>query len=167
MTADAAVDLRWGLGKDGGLLYHIREDLKRFRALTTGGAVIMGRKTLDSLPGGKPLPNRRNIVLTRDPGFHRDGVEAVHTVEEALALTAGEDPERVWLAGGGELYRQLLPLCRRCCLTRVYEAAESDVFFPDLDALPQWRLFRSGPILRESPLAYQFVEYVNECVCFP
>ena len=159
MNAIAAVSLDWGIGRGDRLLFHIREDMRRFRAMTSGGTVIMGRKTLDTMPGGKPLPNRRNIVLTRRPDFAREGVETARSVEEVLALVAGEDPETVWSIGGGEVYAALLPHCRRCCLTRVYQRVDCDVYFPDLDRLPQWRLFRSGPILREGELDYQFVDY--------
>ena len=80
----------------------------------------------------------------------------------ALALTAGEDPERVWLCGGGEVYRLLLPWCRTCHITRVYEAPESDAFFPDLDRLPQWRLARSEAALAHGDTAYQFLVYQAE-----
>ena len=82
-------------------------------------------------------------------------------MEEALALTAGEDPEKVWVIGGGEIYRALLPHCRRCCLTRVYARPGCDVFFPDLDQLENWCLFRSEPICTEGELDFQFVDYQN------
>lgn len=161
MNAIAAVSLDWGIGKDNDLLFHIGEDMKRFRALTTGGTVIMGRKTLDSMPGGKPLPRRRNIVLTRQEDFAREGVEVARSPEEVLRLTAGEDPEKVWVIGGGEIYRQLLPYCRLCWLTRVYARPESAVFFPDLDTLPQWQVLRSGAIVSDGTWDYQFIEYIN------
>ena len=161
MNAIAAVSLDWGIGKDNDLLFHIGEDMKRFRALTTGGTVIMGRKTLDSMPGGKPLPRRRNIVLTRQADFARAGGEVARSPEEILRLTAGEDPEKVWVIGGGEIYRLLLPYCRLCWLTRVYARPESAVFFPDLDTLPQWQVLRSGAIVSDGTWDYQFIEYIN------
>ena len=161
MNAIAAVSLNWGLGKDNDLLFHISEDMKRFRALTSGGTVVMGRKTLDSMPGGKPLPKRRNIVITRDPNFSREGVEVAHSVEEALELVKNEDPEKVWSIGGGQIYEALLPHCRMCYLTRVYAQPECDTFFPDLDKLPQWKAFRSEAVLNNGDLDYQFVEYIQ------
>ena len=164
MNVIAAVSLNWGIGRGNDLLFHIADDMKRFRAMTSGGTVIMGRKTLDTMPGGRPLPKRRNIVITRNPDFAREGVEVAHSVEEALALVAGEDPERVWSIGGGEIYRALLPHCRRCCLTRVYARPESDVSFPDLDTLPQWQALRSGAIVSDGMLDYQFIEYINRQV---
>ena len=101
MNAIAAVSAAWGIGREGDLLFRISGDLKRFRALTSGGTVIMGRKTLDSLPGGRPLPKRRNVVLARDSAFVREGVEAARSLEEVLSLVEGEDPETVWVCGGG------------------------------------------------------------------
>ncbi len=163
MNAIAAVSLDWGIGQGNGLLFHISEDMRRFRALTTGGTVLMGRRTLDSMPNGRPLPQRRNIVLTRQPDFHREGVEVVHSIEDALAL-AGED---AWVIGGGEIYAALLPYCRRCYITRVYAQPACDTFFPDLDRLPQWRLFRSEPVCGGEEPAYQFVEYVQPCPAGP
>lgn len=164
MNAIAAVSLDWGIGRENDLLFHIGEDMKRFRALTLGGTVIMGRKTLDSMPGGDPLPRRRNIVLTRQKEIARAGVETAASVEEVLSLVAGEDPEKVWVIGGGEIYRQMLPYCRLCYLTRVYARPESDAFFPDLDTLPQWQVLRSGAIVSDGTLDYQFIEYINRQV---
>ena len=161
MNAIAAVSLSWGIGEAGGLLFHIKADMQRFRAMTTGGTVLMGRRTLDSLPGGNPLPHRRNIVLTRDAAFHREGVETAHSVEEALELVRGEDPEKVWVIGGGEIYAALLPRCRLCYLTRVYAQPECDAFFPDLDSKAEWQILRSGPIVSDGALDYQFIEYIN------
>ena len=161
MNAIVAVSLDWGIGKGNDLLFHISSDLKRFRAMTSGGTVIMGRKTLDSMPGGTPLPKRRNIVITRNQAFARDGVEIAHSVEEAVALVQQDDPERTWVIGGGEIYKAMLPYCRMCYVTRVYARPACDVFFPDLDAMHNWQLFRSEPILTEDGLDYQFVDYRN------
>ena len=104
MTAIVCVDKNWAIGRDNALLFHISADLKRFKALTTGKTVVMGKNTLLSLPGGRPLPNRRNLVVstTMTP---REGVEVARSIEEAAAL-AGEDAVRM---GGAQLYRALLP----------------------------------------------------------
>lgn len=162
MNAIAAVSAAWGIGKDNDLLFHISPDLKRFRALTLGGTVIMGRKTLDSMPGGKPLPKRRTIVLTRNAAFVREGVEIAHSVEEALRLTAAEDPDRVWVCGGGEIYAALLPYCRLCCITHVHASPACDIYFPNLEELPEWEPLRSEPVLSDGALEYQFVDYINK-----
>ena len=136
--------------------------MQRFRALTSGGTVIMGRKTLLSMPGGKPLPKRRNIVITRNPAFVQEGVEVAHSVQEALDMAAGDDGDKVWVIGGGEIYAALLPYCRLCYLTRVYDQPPCDVFFPNLDTRQAWQILRSGPIVSDGTLDYQFIEYVNQ-----
>ena len=161
MNAIAAVSLNWGIGKGNDLLFHIREDMQRFRALTSGGTVIMGRKTLLSMPGGKPLPKRRNIVITRNPAFVQEGVEVAHSVQEALDMAAGDDGDKVWVIGGGEIYAALLPYCRLCYLTRVYDQPPCDVFFPNLDTRREGQVLHSGPSVSDGALDYQFIEYVN------
>lgn len=167
MNAIAAAAANWGIGLDNQLLFHISEDLRRFRALTAGGTLVMGRKTLDSLPGGRPLPGRRTVVLTRDPAFDRPGVETARSPEEALALTAGEDPDRVWLCGGGEVYALLLPFCRTCRLTRVFASPPCDTFFPDLDRLEHWRAVRREAVLTVGGLSFQFIDFVNTAPALP
>ena len=108
MNAIVVADRNWAIGRNNGLLFSLPGDMKHFRTLTSGGTVIMGRRTLDSFPGGRPLPKRRNIVITRDPDFCREGCEIVHHPEEALALAG--DGDDVWLIGGGSIYRGS---CRR------------------------------------------------------
>ena len=160
MNAIVIADRNWAIGRNNGLLFSLPGDMKRFRALTTGGTVILGRRTLDSFPGGRPLPKRRNIVITRDPAFCREGCEVVHSPEEALALAG--DGDDVWLIGGGSIYAALLDRCRRACVTRVDTAApEADVFFPDLDALPEWTVEHAGEPITENGLTYRFVDYIR------
>lgn len=160
MNAIAAVSADWGIGRDNDLLFHIHEDMRRFRALTSGSTVIMGRKNLDSLPGGRPLPQRRNIVITRQPNFTREGIEVAHSIDEALRLT--EDLEDIWVIGGGEIYAALLPCCKRCCITKVAASPPFDTAFPNLDRLPNWRLLTPGVPKTEGSLTYRFTEYINE-----
>ena len=117
MNAIVVVDRNWAIGKDNALLFSLPTDMKRFRSLTLGGTVLLGRKTLDTFPGGRPLPGRRNIVLTRDPAFQREGVEAFTSLADALA--AGADPEHLWVIGGGSVYTALLSRCKRVYLTKV------------------------------------------------
>lgn len=130
-----AVSRNGVIGREGGLPWHISSDLKRFKEITMGKPVVMGRKTWDSLPR-KPLPGRRNIVITRQPGFTADGAEVVATPEQALALCAGE-PE-VAVIGGGEIYRLFWPMVDRIYLTEVDLEVDGDTHFPDL-APGQWR----------------------------
>ena len=159
MQAIVAVSENWGIGREGQLLFHISADLKRFRSITAGHTVVMGRKTLLSLPGSKGLPNRRNIVLSRDPDYQPpQGVELARSPEEAAAM-AGPD---AFCIGGGEIYRQMLPLCSRVYVTRVLAEAEADTFFPDLDTLPGWCRETEGPVLEENGVRFQYVDYVKE-----
>lgn len=122
------------IGRDGGLPWHLPDDLKRFKALTMGKPIVMGRRTFDSI--GRALPGRRNLVLTHRPSGLPPGVEAVDSLAAAIAACAGE-PE-LCVIGGAGLYRQALPLATRLELTRVHATIEGDVLFPEYDA-SQWR----------------------------
>lgn len=160
MNAIVVVDRTWAIGRDGDLLFSLPTDMKRFRALTLGGTVILGRKTLESFPGGRPLPKRRNLVVSR----RQDLPQAGYTVfpSPQAAADACQEVEDVWVIGGGSIYAALLPRCQRVFLTRVDgEAAGADTFFPDLDALPNWTVEHLGETVRENGMTYQFIEYVN------
>jgi dihydrofolate reductase len=117
------------IGRDNTLPWHLPEDLKRFKRLTLGKPIVMGRKTFESI--GKPLPGRRNIVVTRDPNYRREGVDVVRDVEAALRA-AGEVPE-IMVIGGAELFRALLPRAGRLHITRVHGNIAGDVMWPALD----------------------------------
>jgi len=123
------------IGKDGGLPWHVSSDLKLFKEITLGKPVIMGRRTWESLPR-KPLPGRRNIVITRNPDYVAEGAEIARSVDEALALCAGE-PE-VSIIGGGQVYEQAMSRTDRIYLTRIHLEVEGDTFLPDLPA-EEWR----------------------------
>lgn len=123
----AAVSENGVIGKDGGLPWHIPEDLKYFKANTTGHAIIMGRKTYDSI--GRPLPKRRNIVVTRNAGLKIEGVEVVTSLEAALDLAHSED-EEPRIIGGASLYQDAFPLATRLFLTQVQRSVDGDTFFP-------------------------------------
>lgn len=114
------------IGADNKLIWHISEDLKRFKAITTGHPVIMGRKTFESL--GRPLPNRRNIVVTRNPHYPEEGFEVADSLGEALGMFSSE--EEVFVIGGAEIYRQAMPFADRFYLTEVYHDYEGDTYFP-------------------------------------
>jgi dihydrofolate reductase len=118
------------IGRDGGLPWHIPSDLRRFRAITMGKPVIMGRKTWEGLPR-KPLPGRRNIIVTRSPGYRAEGADVVTSAEEALALCAGE--AEVSVIGGGEIYRLFWPVVTRLYLTEVDMDVDGDTHFPAID----------------------------------
>lgn len=155
MQAIVAVSRSWGIGKDGQLLFHISADLQRFKALTTGHTVVMGRKTLQSLPGGRGLPNRRSLVLTRQERFTPERAETVHSLAELLALAGDE----AFVIGGQEVYEQLLPYCTRAYVTKVFADVPADAFFPNLDEDPHWRAVSTGEMQEENGLTFQYVEY--------
>lgn len=139
------------IGDKNTLLWHIREDLQRFKALTTGHPVVMGRKTYESL--GRPLPNRRNIVISRQE-IAIAGCEVVHSLTEALALFAAE--EEVFIIGGAQIYAEALPLADRFYLTRVEHPYEGDTRFPEWDSA-QWRLVASEAFPHGETYPHPFV----------
>ena len=162
MNCIVVVDRNWAIGCDGGLLFSLPTDMKRFRSLTLGGTVILGRKTLDSFPGGRPLPRRRNIVITHKVDFDREGCDIVSSPQAALEAAAGTEEESLWVIGGGSVYTALLPKCKRVYLTRVDAAAENaDTFFPNLDKLPGWKIEATSEPVEENGVVYRFVDYIN------
>ena len=127
MNLIVAIDRKGAIGRRGELLYHISADLRRFKALTTGHTVVMGRKTFESLPKGA-LPNRRNIVVSRQTGFSAPGIEVAHSLESALGMADSSD---IYIIGGAEIYRQALPMADRLLLTVIdAETPDADTFFP-------------------------------------
>ena len=162
MNCIVVVDQNWAIGCEGGLLFSLPTDMKRFRSLTIDGTVILGRKTLDSFPGGRPLPKRRNIVITRNVDFDREGCEIAGSPEAALELAAGTPADQLWVIGGGSVYTALLPKCKRAFVTRVDSAApEADTFFPNLDKLPGWEVESVSEPVEENGVTYRFVDYIN------
>jgi dihydrofolate reductase len=125
-----AADEHGGIGRNGGLPWHLPEDLKRFKALTLGKPIVMGRKTWDSI--GRPLPGRRSLVISRQPDFTATGAEVFDSVEAALRAAA--DAPETCVIGGAEIYRQALPYAEVIHLTRVHATVEADTHFPRLDA---------------------------------
>ena len=159
MELIVAVSRDWGIGENGGLLFSIPEDMKFFRTTTQGKTVVMGRKTLESLPGGRPLKNRRNIVLTRDADLQVEGAEVCHTPEEVRAAVAGEPGDRVMVMGGAQIYRLLLDDCDKAYVTKVDRAFDADVYFPDLDQDPQWKMTKVSEEQTYFDLEYVFAVY--------
>ncbi|MBG26965.1 MAG: diacylglycerol kinase [Croceibacter sp.] len=123
------------LGKDGDLVWHLPDDFKRFKKLTTGHHIIMGRKTFESFP--KPLPNRTHIVITRNRDYTKEGCIVVHNLEDALKIA--EEDTQPFIIGGGEIYKLALNASEKIELTRVHDTFEADAFFPEID-LSKWEL---------------------------
>ena len=156
MNAIVAVDRNWAIGREGDQLVYLKEDLKRFRTLTAGHAVIVGRKTLATFPGGRPLKGRDNLVLTRDPNVQVEGAQVFRSVEDLLAAA----PEDAFVVGGSQVYEALLPWCDTVYVTRIDAAFPGcDAFFPDLDAQGGWTAGEEGEPLEENGLTYRYVTY--------
>jgi dihydrofolate reductase len=153
----AAVAKNGVIGRDNALPWQLPEDMRHFRALTTGHAVLMGRKTWESLPPKfRPLPNRRNFVLTRDASYAAPGATVVHSLDDALKVGAGETA--LFVIGGAELYRHLLPQAQRMELTEIDAEFAGDARFPDFDRA-QWRAVSRRAGRSASGLDYAFVTY--------
>jgi dihydrofolate reductase len=149
-----AADEQGGIGRNGGLPWHLPEDLKRFKALTLGKPIVMGRRTWDSI--GRPLPGRRNLVVSRRAGFAPDGVEVFGSLEAALAA-ASSQPETC-VIGGADIYAQALPHASVIHLTRVHAAVEADTHFPPLDPAQWEEVARDDrPADERHACAYSFV----------
>ena len=146
----------WGIGKDGTQPIALSADRKFFRETTKGAMVIVGRKTLADFPGGRPLPNRVNVVLTRQD-LEKDDVVICHSPEEAVKLA--NEASRAMVIGGGSIYKQMLPYCDTAYVTKVHTTPESDTYFPNLDNDPQWKLSEVLQDGEENGIAYQMCLY--------
>ncbi|WP_374399541.1 dihydrofolate reductase [Niveibacterium sp.] len=154
----AAVARNGTIGRDNALPWRLRDDLKRFKALTLGHPIVMGRKTWDSL--GRPLPGRRNIVVTRQRDLKLEGAEIVHSLDEALALCG--EVERAFVIGGAQLYAEALPRADELCLTEVQAEVEGDAHFPDWRDAGFTEVRREGhPADEANDHAFEFVDYVR------
>ncbi len=169
MNAIVAVTADWGIGLKGDLLINEKADMRHFVEHTRGATVVMGDRTLASFPGGRPLKGRRNVVLTIDPELvapacaEGTSCEIVYSIEEALATVAGDDPSRVWAIGGASVYRQLLPYCTYAYITKFDVTLPADVYFPDLDADPQWHVIEEGAShYTQDGVRYRFLTYEND-----
>ena len=156
MTAIVCVDRHWGIGRDGRLLFRLSDDLKRFRELTEGKTIIYGSHTLLTFPGVKPLPGRRNILLSRH-ALSVEGAEVAHGVLEAVEM-AGED---AFVVGGETVYVELVPYCDRALVTRVDANYIADCHFPNLDRSPLWKKVSESKRIEEGELSYRYVEYAR------
>jgi len=161
MNAIVAVDENWAIGCEGKLLFDIPEDMAFFRRATQGKVVVMGRCTLESLPGGRPLKGRTNIVLSRDKGALPEGVTGCTDVQQVLEAVRAYPPEDVFVIGGQEVYTLLLEHCSRVYVTKVTAKARADRYFPNLNELPGWRVANKPETKQQGGLAYAFWEYVN------
>ena len=159
MNLIVAADAAWGIGKDGEQMVYIAPDLKRFRRLTTGRTVILGRKTLETFPGGRPLRGRRNLILSGNPSFYVNGATVVHSLAELRQAVLPDEPLSV--IGGASIYELLLPYCDAAFVTKTLLTPPADRFFPNLDALPDWELVDASEVFEEDGVRFQYLDYVN------
>ena len=149
MNLIVAVDQNWAIGKDGDQLVYLKEDLKRFRTLTSGHTVILGRKTLATFPGGRPLKNRRNLILSRNPQFQAEGAEVFSSVEELVKQADGD----AFVIGGASVYEQLLPYCDTAYVTKIHAGSPADTYFPNLDQSGEWEVSEESESLEQDGIS--------------
>ena len=159
MNLIVAVDKNWAIGKDNKLLVSIPQDMKFFRETTMGGVVVMGRKTLETFPGGQPLKKRTNIVITRDKNYSVKDAIVVHSVEEAIEELKQYADEAIYVIGGESIYRQMLPYCKVAHVTKINHAYEADTYFPNLDEDEKWAVTGVSDEQTYFNLEYEFVRY--------
>ena len=160
-----AVDNNWNIGYDGDLLYKISEDLKRFRSLTENNVIIMGRRTFESLPDKKALPNRINIIITRDTEYKAEGGTVINSLEELFPLLKRVNPNNEmenFVIGGGNIAKQMISYCNRAYITKIFEAFEdADTFIPNLDLIDDWEKSNESEVYSQDDLHYKYVDYIR------
>lgn len=159
MKLIAAVDKNWAIGNNGKLLVAIPQDQKMFRDETLGNVVVMGRKTLESLPGAQPLYGRTTIVLSNDPAYKVKGATVCHSVEEALRILSDYPSDSIYIAGGESIYRQFLPYCSEAQITWIDFAYAADAHFPDLNQDAAWKLVQESEEQTYFDLCYEYRLY--------
>lgn len=159
MNIIAAVDQNWGIGYKNRLLTRIPNDLKNFRKMTLGKVVVMGRKTLESFPGGQPLELRTNIVLTTDRQYKAKGCILLHSMEELQEELKKHNPDNLYIIGGGSIYEQMLPQCNTAFITRIHHKFQADTYFPNLDEMEEWKMVEESEEYTCHDLEYFFTKY--------
>ena len=161
MNIIVAVDKNWAIGYQNKLLNSIPEDMKFFRETTTGNVVVMGRKTLESFPNGRPLKNRTNVVITRQKDYEVPGADVVHSVEEALEYLKDFKSENIYVIGGASIYEQMLPYCDVAHVTVMDYAYQADTWFPNLDEMDDFVVAADSEEKTYFDLEYCFKMYVR------
>lgn len=159
MNLIVAVDQNWAIGKENSLLVSIPEDMKFFRETTTGNVVVMGRKTLESFPEGRPLKNRTNIVITNNTSYEKEGAIIVHDLNELDAVLAEYDSDRIYVIGGASIYALLLDRCDTAFITKIDHSYDADTWFPNLDEKPEWEMTSVSEEKVCDDLTYHFCIY--------
>ena len=160
MIMIVTADEKWGIGKNGDLLTPLPEDMKFFREKTRDSVVILGRKTLESFPDGKPLKNRVNIVISRHENIPVEGIIKVSSVEEAAEEAKKYEGKNVFVIGGGTIYRQMLKYCDTAYITKIEKIFDdADTFIDNLDELDEWKIVEKSNIKEYNGTKFSFVTY--------
>jgi len=159
MNLIVAVAKDWGIGCENKLLFRIPEDQKYFRATTTGKVVVMGHSTFKSLPGGKLLKDRTNIVLSRDTMLSIPGAVVYNSTEQLLEQLKIYNPDDVFIIGGAIIYSEFLNHCKRAYITKIETALPADTFFPNIDEMPNWKLVEASEPKEDNGLVFRFCIY--------
>lgn len=159
MNLIVAVDENWAIGNKNELLISIPADHKFFRQETTGKVVVLGRKTLETFPQGLPLKNRINIIMSTNKDYRVKDAVVVHDLEELFSRIEKYDTKDVYVVGGESVYRLLLPYCDTAHVTKIDHAYEADAYFPDLDAMPEWKITADSEEQTYFDITYHFLKY--------
>lgn len=161
MKIIVAVDNNWAIGRKGGLLFNIKEDMKFFRETTKDGVVVMGKNTFESLPNG-PLPNRVNIVITQDETYERDDIIVVHSIEAAVEAASAYTDKETFCIGGGQVYKQMLKYCDTAYVTRIHASVpDADAFFVDMSKETDWYVAKTSELKHDkvNDITFRFFTY--------
>lgn len=165
MKAIVNVTENWGIGAGNRLLVSISADLRRFRALTEGKTVVYGRKTLETFPNGKPLKNRRNMIMSTNRVYAVEGAEVIHDLPELFEALRDIPTDEVCVIGGEAIYALLLPYCEEVLVTKTRLELPADRFFPNLDKMAGWKKIRTSELLHEGEVEFCYEDYANLDVC--
>ena len=159
MNAIVAVDSNWAIGNKGQLLIRIPADQKMFKAETLGGVVVLGRKTMDTFPGRRPLPERTNIILSTQKDYAVKDAVVVHSVEQLVDELKSYPSEKIYIIGGDSVYKQMLPYCDTVHVTKIDREYEADAYFPNLDEDPDWEITATSEEQVYFDTTYTFIKY--------
>ncbi len=159
MNVIAAVDSNWAIGYQNKLLVSIPNDMKFFRMETKGKVVVLGRKTLETFPGKRPLEQRTNIIVSSDPNYQVEGATVVNSIEDLLEELKQYKSESIYIIGGTSIYKQMLPYCKVAHITKIHHAYAADSYFPNLDEMEEWVITRDSEEQTYFDLEYEFLQY--------
>ncbi|MCR5828764.1 MAG: dihydrofolate reductase [Lachnospiraceae bacterium] len=162
MKLIASVDNNWGIGYKGKLLVSIPSDQRFFRNETVGKTVVLGRRTLDTFPGGRPLSDRENIILTRDISYTNRDARVIHGMEELESLLVERESDEVYIIGGQSVYEQFLDRCDVAYITKIDYEFAADSYLPNLDKNPEWECIEESEEKTYYNLCYKFCKYVRK-----